>query len=136
MPSPVRIRLAKSVVGAAEAAALAHVIEHGYLAMGVEVQAFERELAAFLDTDRDVMCVSTGTAALHLALQACDIGPGDEVLVPSLTYIATFQAISATGATPVACDVRPDTACLDVSDAAARITPSTRAIIPVHFAGA
>jgi dTDP-4-amino-4,6-dideoxygalactose transaminase len=130
-----RIRLAKSVVGAEEAAALAGVIEHGYLAMGVEVDAFERELAAFLGTDRPVMAVSTGTAALHLALHACDIGPGDEVLVPTLTYIATFQAISATGATPVACDVIPNTAWLDVEDCARRITPRTKAILPVHYAG-
>jgi dTDP-4-amino-4,6-dideoxygalactose transaminase len=129
------IRLARSVVGAAETAALARVIERGYLAMGEEVQAFERELGAFLGTTRDVMCVATGTAALHLALHACDIGPGDEVLVPSLTYIATFQAISATGATPVACDVRPDTAWLDVEDAARRVSRRTKAIMPVHYAG-
>jgi dTDP-4-amino-4,6-dideoxygalactose transaminase len=136
MPSsPVRIRLAKSVVGAAESAALGRVIDHGYLAMGVEVKAFEEELAAFLATNRPVMCVSTGTAALHLALQACDIGRGDEVLVPSLTYIASFQAISATGATPVACDVEPRRCFLDLEDAARRITSRTRAIMPVHFAG-
>jgi dTDP-4-amino-4,6-dideoxygalactose transaminase len=129
------IRLAKSVVGPQEAAALARVIDHGYLAMGADVQAFEQDLAAFLGTERDVMCVSTGTAALHLALHACNIGPGDEVLVPTLTYIATFQAISATGATPVPCDVRADSAWLDVADAERRITPRTRAILPVHYAG-
>jgi dTDP-4-amino-4,6-dideoxygalactose transaminase len=112
------------------------VIHDGYLAMGVEVKAFEEELAAFLATNRPVTCVSTGTAALHLALQACDIGRGDEVLVPSLTYIATFQAISATGATPVACDVEPRRCFLDLEDAARRITSRTRAIMPVHFAGA
>jgi dTDP-4-amino-4,6-dideoxygalactose transaminase len=129
------LRLAKSVVGAEEAAALARVIEHGYLAMGTDVQAFEGELAAFLTTPRDVACVSTGTAALHLALHACDIGPGDEVLVPTITYIATFQAISATGATPVPCDIREDTGWLDVADAARRVTPRTKAIVPVHYAG-
>ena len=130
-----QIRLAKSVVGALEAEALTGVIARGYLAMGRDVQAFEQELAAFLRTDREVVCVNTGTAALHLALQACGIGPGDEVLVPTLTYIATFQAISATGATPVACDVSERTAWLDVADAARRVTPRTRAVIPVHFAG-
>jgi len=121
-------------VGAEEAAALTRVIDHGYLGMGIEVQAFEKELAEYLAVP-EVVCVNTGTAALHLALHACGIGPGDEVLVPTLTYIATFQAISATGATPVACDVRAENAWLDVEDAARRITPRTKAILPVHFAG-
>jgi dTDP-4-amino-4,6-dideoxygalactose transaminase len=133
--TPFRIRLARSVVGREEADALARVIDQRYLAMGAEVQAFERELAAYLSTSRDVMCVNSGTAALHLALQACGIGPGDEVLVPTLTYIATFQAVSATGATPVACDVREDTAWLDPADASRRVTGRTKAIIPVHYAG-
>jgi dTDP-4-amino-4,6-dideoxygalactose transaminase len=133
--TPFRIKLARSVVGREEAEALARVIDQRYLAMGAEVQAFERELAAYLSTSREVMCVNSGTAALHLALQACGIGPGDEVLVPTLTYIATFQAVSATGATPVACDVREDSAWLDTTDAARRVTDRTRAIIPVHFAG-
>ena len=129
------MRLAKSVVGQRELEALAHVIEVGYLAMGADVQSFELELAEYLQTEREVVCVNTGTAALHLALQACDVGPGDEVLVPSLTYVASFQAVSATGATPVACEVRRETVCLDVEDAAKRITPKTKAIMPVHFTG-
>lgn len=133
--SDIRIRLMKSVVGAAEAAAVARVIEDGYLGMGSEVQAFEQDLSAFLGHERQVMAVSTCTAALHLALQACDIGPGDEVLCPTFTYVATFQAISASGATPVPCDVRADTGWLDVEDAAARVTPRTKAIMPVHYAG-
>jgi dTDP-4-amino-4,6-dideoxygalactose transaminase len=125
----------RSVVGPEELAALARVIERGYLAMGPEVKAFEDDLRAFFGGERHVVCVSTGTAALHLALQACGIGPGDEVLVPTFTYVATFQAISATGATPVACDSRPETAQLDVADAASRITARTKAIMPVHYAG-
>jgi dTDP-4-amino-4,6-dideoxygalactose transaminase len=129
------IRLAKSVVGERESAAVSAVIRRGYLAMGVEVQAFEQELQRFIGGGAEVMCVNTGTAALHLALQACGIGPGDEVLVPSLTYIATFQAVSATGATPVACEVRPDTCWLDVDDCAKRLTVRTKAVIPVHYAG-
>ena len=78
--------------------------------------------------------MSTGTAALHLALQACGIGPGDEVLVPTLTYVASFQAISATGATPVACDVHETDGLLNLDDALSRITAKTRAIMPVHYA--
>ena len=129
------IRLAKSVVGDREIAAVTEVIRRGYLAMGAEVHAFERELQQCIGGDVEVMCVNTGTAALHLALQGCGVGPGDEVLVPTLTYIATFQAISATGATPVACDVRPETCWLDVDDCRRKITARSKAVIPVHYAG-
>ncbi len=128
------LRLARSIVGEDELRALAGVIERGYLGMGSEVEAFEQELAAFIGRRREVVCVNSGTAALHLALQACGIGPGDEVLVPTLTYVASFQAISATGATPVACDVTADTCSLDVADAQQRVTVRTRAIMPVHYA--
>jgi dTDP-4-amino-4,6-dideoxygalactose transaminase len=125
----------RSVVGEEELAAIARIIQDGYLAMGAEVLAFERELGEFLATDRKVICVNTCTAALHLSLEACDIGAGDEVLTPSLTYVATFQAISASGATPVACEVDPATGFIDIEDAARRITPRTRAIMPVHLYG-
>jgi len=101
--------------------------------MGSEVQEFERILSNFFD--RPAVCVVNGTAALHLALQACDIGFGDEVLVPSLTYISSFQAISATGAKPVACDIDSNTFLLDLLDAKKRITKNTRAIMPVHYTG-
>ncbi len=70
-----------------------------------------------------------------MALQAVGIGDGDEVLVQSLTYVASFQAISATGAIPVACDVNKDTLCLDWKDAEQKITPMTKAIMPVHYSG-
>src|SRR5690606_32413952 len=76
-----------------------------------------------------------GTSALQLAIQACGIGAGDEVIIPSLTYVASFQAASATGATPIACDIDPTTGCIDVVDAEKRITPKTKAIMPVHYAG-
>jgi dTDP-4-amino-4,6-dideoxygalactose transaminase len=79
--------------------------------------------------------VVNGTAALQLALQAAGIWQGDEVLVQSLTYVASFQAISATGARPVACDVDAETLCLDWRDAEKRLTPRTKAVMPVHYAG-
>jgi dTDP-4-amino-4,6-dideoxygalactose transaminase len=129
-----QIRLSKSTVGDREAAAVAAVIADGRLGMGGFVDQFEKELAEFIGGGRHVMCVNTGTSALHLALQACGIGPGDEVLVPTLTYIASFQAVSATGATAIACDVDRATLCLDPADAAARITPRTKAIMHVHYA--
>lgn len=108
-------------------------MDREYLGMGAEVEQFENALSEFFG--RPVVCVVNGTAALHLSLQACGIGPNDEVLVPSLTYIASFQAISATGAKPVACDIDPETFLLDLNDARKRITEKTRAIMPVHYTG-
>lgn len=126
-------RLSRSIIGEAEIAAVRTVLERGFLGMGKEVECFEQELFAYLD-GTPVACVNTGTAALHLALQAIGLGPGDEVLVPTLTYVASFQAVSACGATPVACEVRESDALLDLDDAARRVTERTRAIMPVHYA--
>jgi dTDP-4-amino-4,6-dideoxygalactose transaminase len=127
------IQLSKSVIGEAEKKAVLGVLDREYLGMGKEVQEFENILQDFME--RPVVCVNTGTAALHLALQASGIGPGDEVLVQSLTYLASFQAISATGAIPVPCEVDPDTVTLDVNDAKKRLTQRTKAVMPVHYAG-
>ena len=130
------IHISRSAVGAAELEAMGRVMHHdGYLGMGREVRAFEAELKAYLggQEDRTVICVNSGTAALHLAVAAVT-SPGDEVLVQSLTFVASFQAISAAGAVPVACEVYPETVTLDLEDAARRITPRTRAVMPVHYA--
>jgi dTDP-4-amino-4,6-dideoxygalactose transaminase len=129
------IRLSRSVVGAAEAEAVTRVlVEDGYLGMGKEVQAFEKEIAEFLGVPEDwVICVNSGTAALHLAVQAVT-KPGDEVLVQSLTFVATFQAISSAGAVPVACEATPDTITLDLEDARCRLSPRTKVVMPVHYA--
>ncbi len=129
------IHISRSVVGAAELEAMGRVMsEDGYLGMGREVRAFEEELQEYLGgQDRTVICLNSGTAALHLAVQAVT-DPGDEVLVQSLTFVASFQAISAAGAVPLACEVYPDTVTLDLEDAARRITTRTRAVMPVHYA--
>jgi len=127
------IRLSKSCLSDAEKQAVMGVLDREYLGMGAEVQQFEKALTDFFG--RPALCVVNGTAALHLALQACGIGRGDEVLVQSLTYVASFQAISATGAKPVACDVDPVTLTLDWRDAEKRLTPRTKAIMPVHYGG-
>jgi dTDP-4-amino-4,6-dideoxygalactose transaminase len=128
------MHISRSVVGPAELEAMARVMqEDGYLGMGREVRAFEEELRAYLGGGRPVVCLNSGTAALHLAVQAVT-RPGDEVLVQSLTFIASFQAISAAGAVPVACEVHPDTVTLDLEDAARRLTSRTRAVMPVHYA--
>ncbi len=127
------LRLSKSCLGDEEKNAVQKVLDKEFLGMGAEVLKFEKLLTEFFS--RPVVCVSNGTAALHIALQAAEIGDGDEVLVQSLTYIASFQAISATGATPVACDVDEGTLCINLSDAEKRLTNKTKAIMPVHFAG-
>lgn len=127
------IRLSKSVIGPLEKEAVLGVLDREYLGMGDEVRRFEEALSQFIG--RPAVCVNTGTAALHLALQACGIGAGDEVLVPSLTYVASFQAISATGARPIACDIDPVTLTLDRHDAERRLTPRTKAVMPVHYSG-
>jgi dTDP-4-amino-4,6-dideoxygalactose transaminase len=129
-----RIRLSRSSVGAEEKEALARVIDSAYLGMGDEVRLFEEEIAAMIGGGREVVCVATGTAALHMAISCLDIGPGDEVLVPTITYVASFQAVSATGARPVACDVRASDVFLDLKDAERRLTERTKAIMPVHYA--
>ena len=127
------IWLSKSTLTKAEKRAVLGVLDREYLGMGEEVKQFEEALSDFFG--RPAVCVANGTAALHLAFQAAGIGAGDEVLVQSLTYVASFQAISATGAKPVACDVDPSTLTLDFNDAAKRLTPSTKAVLPVHYAG-
>jgi len=127
------IRLSKSFIGDSEKKAVMGVLNRQYLGMGEEVKLFEAALTDFFN--RPVICVVNGTAALHLALQASGIGFGDEVLVPSLTYIASFQAISATGAKPIACDISKKTYLLDLADAEKRITKRTKAIMPVHYTG-
>lgn len=127
------IRLSKSCIGEDEKLAVTGVLDREFLGMGAEVQQFEQALSEFFG--RPAVCVVNGTAALQLALQACGIGPGDEVLVQSLTYVASFQAISATGATPVACDIDPATLTLDWRDAEKRLTPRTKALMPVHYSG-
>lgn len=127
------IRLSKSCLSQDEKNAVMDVLDLEYLGMGVDVQKFEEGLTAFFG--RTAVCVSNGTAAVQLAVQACRIGLGDEVLVPSLTYLATFQAISATGAVPIACEVEEHSCLLDCKDAEKRLSKRTKAIMPVHYSG-
>lgn len=134
MPGEFRnVRLSKCSVGVEEKEAVCRVLDNEYLGMGKEVQLFEQELKEYLNTDHEVICVNTGTAALHLAVLCLDLKEGDEILVPSITYVASFQAISATGAKPVACDVDEETVFIDIEDAEKRITSKTKAIMPVHY---
>jgi dTDP-4-amino-4,6-dideoxygalactose transaminase len=127
-----KIRLSSPCVGEKELRAVERVFSSQHLAMSCEVFSFEEELRHFIGND--VRCVSSCTDALLLALQAIDIKEGDEVLAPSITYVATFQAITGARGTPVVCDVDPKTGLLDINDAKARITKNTKAIIYVHYA--
>ncbi len=129
-----KIRLSKSSISQEEKDAVLKVLDHEFLGMGAEVQKFEEEIKNYIQTDKEVVCVNTGTSALHLSLSCLDIGVGDEVLVPSLTYVASYQAISATGAKAVSVDVKENTLFLDIQDAQKKVTKNTKAIMPVHYA--
>jgi dTDP-4-amino-4,6-dideoxygalactose transaminase len=115
-------------------AAIRGVLESGNFVLGPEVEAFERELAAFCGTPHAVG-TSSGTSALHLALLAAGVGPGDEVITVPHTFVATVAAIEYAGAKPVLVDVRPDTFTMDPALVEAAITARTRAIVPVHLYG-
>ena len=130
------MKLSKTSTDIKEQQAIINVLKNGYLGMGEQVKLFELELAEYLQlaANRVISCVNSGTAALHIALSALDIGPGDEVLVPSITYVACFQAISATGAIPVICDVREDSVFIDIKSAEKLVTSNTKAILAVHYA--
>ncbi len=130
------IRLSKSVVGIEEANAVKNVlIKDGYLGMGKYVQEFELEISNFLSlTDKKVICVNSGTAALHLAVQSIITDNKNEIIVPSLTYLSSFQAITAAGGVPIACDVDENSMILDIEDAIKKITNKTAAIMPVWYA--
>lgn len=127
--------VAKPILGEEEKAALAAVIEDGWITMGERVRAFERAFADMHDA-RDAVAVSSCTAGLHLVLAALGLGPGDEVLVPSMTFVATAASVLHVGATPVFVDIeRLDLPLMSLSDAAAKCTGRTRAAILVHYAG-
>jgi len=113
---------------------IGEVLDSGVFILGPNVEAFEREAAAYLGVPRSVG-VANGTDALVLALDAIEIGPGDEVVCPAFTFYATAEAIARRGATPVFADIDPATLNLDPEDVAARITPRTRALMPVHLFG-
>jgi dTDP-4-amino-4,6-dideoxygalactose transaminase len=110
------------------------VLDTGIFILGPNVQAFEQEAAEYLGVPRTVG-VANGTDALVLALDAMDIGPGDEVICPSFTFYATAEAIARRGATPAFADIDPATLNLDPEDVAARVTDRTRALMPVHLFG-
>jgi perosamine synthetase len=128
------IRLARPDVGAEEAAAVAEVLDSGLLTMGPKVAEFEAELARVCERPQAV-AVSSGTAALHLAVLALGIGKRDEVLVPAFTFPATANVVALAGARPVLVDVDPQTMNLDPAQVEAAVTRRTRAVLAVHLFG-
>lgn len=128
------IPVARPAIGEEEIAAVTAVLESGMLAAGGQVAEFERQFAGYCGAGHAV-AINNGTAALHAALLAAGIGPGDEVIVPAFSFIATATAVSMCGAVPVFADVREDTFTIDPVRAERHITPKTRAIIGVHLFG-
>lgn len=121
-------------ITAAELEAVAATLREGWLTTGPRAHAFQRRFAAAVGAPHGVV-VNSCTAALHLALEAMGISAGDEVIVPTMTFAATAEVVRYLGAVPILADVRPDDHNIDVEEIERRLTPRTRAVIPVHFAG-
>ncbi len=113
---------------------ITEVVEGSRFILGPEVAAFEQELAAYCGA-KHAIGVANGTDAITIALRAMGVGPGDEVVVPSFTFYASAEAIGPTGATPVFCDIDPDTFCVTAETVKAALTPRTKAVIAVHLFG-
>ena len=111
------------------------VLRSGWLTTGPQVASFEQEFAQFIGPGVQAVAVSSNTAGMHLVLEALGIGPGDEVIVPTLTFTATAEVVRYLGADIVFVDVDPHSLCVSPDEIVAAITPRTRAIMPVHFGG-
>ena len=122
-------------IGDEEIAAVVECLRSGWVTTGPKTREFERDFAAYLGGGVDTISVNSATAGLHLALEALGIGPGDEVIVPTLTFTATAEVVRYLGAHPVFVDAERHTLNLDLAAVEAAIGPRTRAIIPVHYAG-
>lgn len=130
-----RVPLCRPTIEDDEVAAVVEVLRSGWLASGPKTAGFEEAFGQYVGAPHAI-AVESGTAGLHLVLAALGIGPGDEVITPSMTWPATANVVELLGARAVFADVLPGTLLLDCADVARRITSRTRAVIPVHYAGA
>ena len=128
------IPIAKPLIGDEEQREVARVLGSGSLAQGPEVKAFEREFAAYCGT-KHALATTNGTTALHLALLAAGVGPGDEVITTPFSFFSSASSIRMAGATPVFVDLEQDGYALDPAAVAVAITPRTKAVVPVHLYG-
>jgi perosamine synthetase len=133
-PSPITIPWWQPQTGERERVLVANVLDGDYLNDGSVTRQFEQQMAALVDVPYAI-AVTSGTAALYLALMALDVGPGDEVIIPDITFVATANAVTMTGARPVLVDVEPQHLSLSPAAFEAAITPRTKAVVPVHVSG-
>ena len=129
-----KIPFHKAYLGREEADAAADVIKSGWLTMGEKTFRFENDFSSYTGAENSI-AVNSCTAALHLALKAIGLRPGDEVIIPAMTFIATWEVITYSGAKPVPADIDRHSFLIDPHEIEKRITPKTRAIIPVHYGG-
>ncbi len=122
-------------LGEAEKRAVVEAMESGWVTSGPQMAAFEEEFAAFVGGGVEAIATNSATGGLHLALEACGVGPGDEVIVPTWTFTATAEVVRYLGAKPVLVDIDPVTLNIAPVQVEAALTPRTRAIMPVHMAG-
>lgn len=130
----IRYPVSQPTLGPVERLLVNKALDDNRITQGAMVAEFEKILAGYLNVEH-VVATTSGTTALHLALAALGLGPGDEVLVPDLTFVATANAVAYTGARVVLVDVDPKTWCMDPADAQRKLTDRTRAIVPVHLYG-
>jgi dTDP-4-amino-4,6-dideoxygalactose transaminase len=133
--SPAFLPFALPDIGEEEIAAVVACLRSGWVTTGPATKHFEQAFGAYLGGELETIAVNSATAGLHLALECLGVGPGDEVIVPTLTFTATAEVVRYLGATPVFVDVDPATLNLSPLAVERAITPRTRAIMPVHFAG-
>lgn len=134
LPKQSLIPVFKPNYGSEEIAAVTNVLKSGWIGLGPKTEEFEKKFAEYIGVPYAI-ALNSATSALHLALLAAGVGKGDEVIVPSLTFVSTAHAVLYTGAKPVFADIDEKSLCISIVDASKKITKRTKVIIPVHYGG-